>query len=229
MKNKPTIRGQEIPLQYASAMSFIALDDGSPWYRTDVPNDSILNLTPRFAPSCTQRVCARSSSSVGNAGAISLCAVLREQRTTRLDDREIVRLLLFWDGAGVLGCAGCVRLGAGGLFHRHATVHGFCSAAGIPSRDCSSTGRRPGLIWLRIGSSLFVLKRLPSLSPASSPPTPGSLHDRATAAYAPSVRGIIASHAGIFGIGWIGVIFFGLSGYLITGSMPGGIELAARD
>ena len=31
MKNKPTIRGQEIPLQYASAMSFIALDDGSPW------------------------------------------------------------------------------------------------------------------------------------------------------------------------------------------------------
>jgi peptidoglycan/LPS O-acetylase OafA/YrhL len=45
----------------------------------------------------------------------------------------------------------------------------------------------------------------------------------------PSVRGIIASHAGIFGIGWIGVIFFGLSGYLITGSMPGGIELAARD
>jgi hypothetical protein len=41
----------------------------------------------------------------------------------------------------------------------------------------------------------------------------------------PSVRGIIASHAGIFGIGWIGVIFFGLSGYLITGSMPGGIDL----
>jgi hypothetical protein len=38
----------------------------------------------------------------------------------------------------------------------------------------------------------------------------------------PSVRGIIASHAGIFGIGWIGVIFFGLSGYLIMGSMPGG-------
>jgi len=45
----------------------------------------------------------------------------------------------------------------------------------------------------------------------------------------PSVRGIIASHAGIFGIGWIGVIFFGLSGYLIMGSMPGSIELAARD